>query len=546
MTQPERGPGSRTTWDTHTMKGLLFAGLVALAAACGNAPMEPSAAAKPRVAAAGAVTLTPATIASIVGDKDTVVGTASCLLAWRNLDSTKIKVLSTFKGPGQTKANSAVVQSLATGTAGLRGGCNGAADTTTFTITNNPPPDTVGVQAAQADALVETFSVQLHLGQGGIYDSYSTIIKPRLQELGIRHVRERMFGDSTTIQQHRDLGAAGIRLTAGCWPQGTVYTDASHCIARANAIGSAAIDAFDGWNEVNGQGVANWEDAWVTWQQEMFDTYNADPTWNNRPILANSFTSVSATNSFFSLKGNQSSRVDAGNMHNYPGGNSTPEGTVEDSWINANNQLVSPKPLWTTEMGYHTCTGAVGNASACGGIGVSELAQAKYTGREYLEQFRRGVVRTNIYELMDEGTVCGVNGTDREDCWGLVRNDNTVKPAFTTVKSIIALLADPGATFAAGKLNYTLSGTNASTRSVLLQKRDGRFYLVIWQALKVYNETTETDITNAAQAVTLTLPNSRPWKVYKPTTNGTTATSTGTGTSVSLSVPDHVMIVEIG
>ena len=514
--------------------------------ACGS-PTDPQEPVLRRVGAAAVdttLTLAPATVASLVNDVDTVIATVkingttcgTCLVAWRNLDSTRLSITKTYNPPGQSKANAAVVKSLAVGTAGIRAGFKGKADTTTWTITTpQPPPDTTGVQAAQADSFVGSISVQLHLGQGGIYDQFTTIVKPRLLELGVRHIRERMFNDAGTQAQQQDLAANGIKMTAGCWPISNNTSNASHCLSYANAYGTGVIDAFDGWNEVDGQGgLSDWKTSWVNWQQTMYSTYKGDATWNSLPVLANSITSTASTTDLFNTKGNQSSRVDGGNMHDYPGGGNTPEGGVEDSWVNINTSLVTPKPLWTTETGYHTCP------LCTNGVGVSELAQAKYTGRIYFEFWRRGRVRTNLYELIDEGT----STTDREDHWGLVRFDNTVKPSFTTVKSIIALLGDAGASFAPGKLNYTLSGTNSATRTVLLQKRNGVFYLVIWQALNVYNPSTETDITNAALPVTLTLPNSRPWKTYKPRL-GTAVQTSGTGTSVSLSVPDEILVVEV-
>jgi hypothetical protein len=447
------------------MKRFLGLCLVLLLACQGADSLAPAERRVGTLATDTVLTFTPVTVAALVNDLDSVIGKVTingstcggCAIAFRNLDSTRLQIVSTFKPTGQTKLNGLVVKSLAVGTPGIRAGYMGRADTTVWTITTAPP---VGVQAAWSDDFVNSFSVQLHLGQGGIYDQFTTIVKPRLLELGVRHIRERMFNDAGTQAQQQDLAANGIQMTAGCWPINGNTADASHCLAYANAYGTGVIDALDGWNEVDGQGLADWKTSWVAWQQTMFDAYNADPTWQNRPVLANSITSTASTTDLFTTKGNQSSRIDAGNMHDYPGGGNTPEGGVEDSWVNANTSLAQPKPLWTTETGYHTCTGAVGNSGACGGIGVSELAQAKYTGRIYAEFWRRGRVRTNLYELLDEGTTCGSAGTSREDCWGLVRFDGSVKPSFTTVKSLIALLADPGTVFAAGKLDYTLTGSH--------------------------------------------------------------------------------------
>lgn len=523
------------------MKRICGLFLVFLLACQGTDSLAPAASQVGALVTDTVLTFTPATVAALVNDLDSVTGKVtingatcgSCAIAFRNLDSTRLQIVSTFKPTGQTKFNGLVVKSLAVGTPGIRAGYMGRADTTVWTITVPPP---VGVQAAQADSLVQSASVQLHLGQGGIYDQFTTIVKPRLLELGIRHIRERMFNDAGTQAQQQDLAANGIQMTAGCWPLNGVYTDASHCLAYANAYGPGVIDAFDGWNEVDLK-LTSWETPWVQWQTAMWNAYGADPTWQSRPVLASSLAAAPAAIDLFNAQGNQSARVDKGNMHPYPGGNAIPS-TVNNSFIPNWNTLVGPKRLWVTETGYHTCIPNCPN-----GTGVSELAQAKYTGRIYFEYWNAGIERTNIYELMDEGPANDMS--TREDHWGLVRFDNTVKPSFTTVKSIIALLADPGVSFAAGKLDYHLTNALTTTHTTLLQKRDGRFFLVIWQDLKTYDPNAEVDITNANDALTLTLPSSKPWKTYKPRL-GTAVQTSGTGTSVALSVPDEVLIVEVG
>ena len=511
-----------------------------LAACTGGGPTEPNELLAKRRAAASAdtvLTMTPATVASLVNETDTVIGKVTingatcgnCAIAFRNLDSTKIKILSTFNPSGQSKPNGLVVKSLAAGTTGIRGGFKGKADTTAFTITAAPPPpDTVGVQAAQADALVETISVQTHIGYGGgVYDTKWTTVQAKLQELGVRHIREKMFADSQTVQRTRGLAPA-IKLTAGCFPRGSDLSNASHCVGMANAYGTQTIDAFDAWNEVDNQ--AGFPSNWTSWQTTLWNTYQGNGTWASRPVLGNSLASAASADQVGSHPG----ILTHGNLHSYPyQGNGLPS-NVTTSWVPQYNKIDGGKPDFVTETGYHTCP-------ACNGIGVSELAQAKYTGRIFMEYWNAGIVRTNIYELMDEGT----STTDREDHWGLVRFDGTSKPSFTMVKNLIALLSDPGAPFTAGKLDYTLTNKDATTHTALFQKRNGHFYLAIWQEKLVYAPNTETDITNADDVVTLTLPSSMPWKTYKPL-NGTSVVSSGTGSSVTLNVPDHVLIVEIG
>lgn len=382
--------------------------------------------------------------------------------------------------------------------------------------------------AANADRFVETIAVQTHLGHRGIYQTgWSSIVRPRLLELGVRHVRERMYQSPGVQSRMRELASQGVTLMAGCWPRSTNYSDARHCVALANEYGPGTIDAFDGWNEVDNKG-SNWPAKWVSWQKALWETYKAHTTWKTRPVYANSLARASSTENL----GNRSEILDYGNMHSYPAGD-VPS-MVSQSWIPKWSKVAAPKPLVVTETGYHNCL-------ACPTNGVSQTAQAKYLGRLVFEFFNRGVVRTSIYQLMDEGT----STTDREDNWGLVKYNGTVKPSFTTLKGIITLLSDQGPNFDPGRLEFELSGALATTHRTLLQKRDGRFYLALWQEVKSWDIRAKRDLNPADDTVTLTLARAASSiKVFRPRT-GTVPVQTGRGSSITLSVPDEVILVEI-
>jgi hypothetical protein len=469
------------------------------------------------------LTLTPASASLLAGGTQQFAATG--LLS----DGTTEPVSASFTAQGGTIDGSGLY--TAGGTAGsyrVIATAGGLADTATVTIS---VPSGSGEPAALADAFINTMSVQTHLGYtGGVYDTkWSTIIRPRLLELGIRHIRERMFTTSMVIQRTQDLAANGITLTAGCWPKNGVMTDASHCIAMANAYGTQTIDAFDGWNEVDNTGTG-WATNWVKWQATMYDAYKADATWRTRPVLANSLAAASSADAV----GYQPSDLQWGNMHSYPAGGLP--SNVSNSWIPQWRKIVGTKPLAVTETGYHNCP-------TCFGNGVSERASGKYYSRLWFEYFNRGIVRTNAYELIDQG----VSTSDREMNWGLLRNDGTPKPQFTATKNLIALLRDDrGGSCSPGSLDYTLSGDlTTQVHHTLLQKCDGRFYLALWQEVSVWNTSSKSDVSNADRALTLTL--ARPASainVYRPV-SGTGKVASGAGASISLRVPDEVMLVEI-
>ena len=81
---------------------------------------------------------------------------------------------------------------------------------------------------------------------------------------------------------------------------------------------------------------------------------------------------------------------------------------------------------------------------------------------------------------------------------------------------MISLLGDPGADFTLGSLDYSLAAAgiavvddqNFKTGEIhhtLLQKRDGTFYLILWNEIVSYDNAAERDINVSEQTVTLKL-----------------------------------------
>lgn len=59
--------------------------------------------------------------------------------------------------------------------------------------------------------------------------------------------------------------------------------------------------------------------------------------------------------------------------------------------------------------------------------------------------------------------------------------------------------------FTLGQLDYTLTGMPSTGKRILLQKRSGTFYLMLWDRISSWNSTTKADIVNTPTPVTLTL-----------------------------------------
>lgn len=73
------------------------------------------------------------------------------------------------------------------------------------------------VQAKKADSVVDSISVNLHLGyDGSPYDAKFSLLKTRLQEMGIRHYRDGLENPAYkqwVKNRHNEVGRLGIRGT---------------------------------------------------------------------------------------------------------------------------------------------------------------------------------------------------------------------------------------------------------------------------------------------------------------------------------------------
>src|SRR5262249_24611705 len=123
----------------------------------------------------------------------------------------------------------------------------------------------------------------------------------------------------------------------------------------------------------------------------------------------------------------------------------------------------------------------------------------RYVPRIFLEQWLRGIKRTYLYELVDLGAGQSDNG------YGLLHSNFTPKPAYNALKNMLGLLTDKGPSFQVGGLDYKLSGGNPDVQHLLLQKRDGRFFLVLWVEEPCYDMNTKKALPISTANVTITL-----------------------------------------
>ena len=348
------------------------------------------------------------------------------------------------------------------------------------------------VRATSADAFVDSIGVNIHLHYNDtIYGDFAKV-KRALAEVGVRHVRDGLV-DSTWqpyFDRVNELAAAGIRFTF------ITGLKLDRLVPVAEKM-KGAIEAFEGPNEVN---LNKWtvENA-RNYQRDLWQTVKAS-SFSKTPVVALSVTDFKWAKEL----GDISAWCDFGNVHPYPGGWEPENGA---GWMRADLKSGietarangGAKPILITETGYQNAM-----EGKHGHIAVSEAAAGIYLPRLFLHTYRSGIVRTFWYEFLNSRK----SATDPEGNFGLFKNDGvTIKPAGRALRQMIALLADKGAEFTPGALDFSLSDPKA--QSVLLQKRNGEFWLALWlksclwDGSRPYGQKQEVDPKDSECTVTL-------------------------------------------
>jgi hypothetical protein len=452
------------------------------------------------------------------------------------------------------------------------------------------------VLAKSADAFVDSIGVNTHLGYTDTqyYSNYNTV-KQKLVALGVRHIRDGGSSDDMIFKM-KDLAAQGIKTNYVESPVSGVRPNSSYWVnpPAANKPGYNIVDFVKqvGTNVIESVEILNEIDLtynnyywhagdtakvnndpnsplyWVNYVRSVTqDTWSAlknNPATSNVNVIGPSLGMTYDYNNKSPL-GDLSGSVDQGNFHPYPGGGNPfsypfsydtlskyywygnfPSVNI-DEYRYAFDVYAPPfgsKPMVATETGYNTSKS--GNA-------ISERIHGKYMPRLFLEYFRKGIARTFSYEFVDEWNDLG----NPEANFGLLRNDLTPKPAYTALKNLIGVLQDPGSSFTLGSLDYTLNvtpppGYNLTqyVHNLLLQKRDGTFYLVLWHEISDadISSTPVREVQPPAMPTTVTL-NTRisSAQVYSLDDSGnmSSAAATINNNTISLNVTDKAMIVKL-
>ncbi len=397
--------------------------------------------------------------------------------------------------------------------------------------------------ARSAKDFVASVGVNTHLGYADtVYWRNWTMIRDRLRELGASHLRDGTFAahystGPTVAARYRETGM-GLNLLTGLEQAPSGPGGSGEGLdTRLSWIKSQNLTprvvGIEGSNE-------SWNDATVirNLQCDTFRRVKNDPALSAKPVIGPSGGAPFSGTVWYDRIGDLSACLDKGNLHSYPGAQAPHTHQNQDLSVAMGwgRRTYGQKPYWATETGYWN---TLSDAN-----GVSERAAGVYVPRATMEYFRRGIERTQLYELIDLNTA----SSQVIDRYGLLRSDGTRKPAFTALANTLAILKDTSP--ASGSLGFGIVCTancHSPIRHVVLRHSTGAYFLAMWSQSKIWDAATRKDTPKTAQSVRLSL-HQAPVKVetFDPTA-GTTPRSTVTSGAkiVSTVAPDTVRLIKI-
>lgn len=405
------------------------------------------------------------------------------------------------------------------------------------------------VKATMSNMAADAVGVNTHLNFKWTlyYSNYEDIVKPRLIELGVKHIRDH-FGDEKAESRYAELAHKyGIRLLLINNDEGTDLIDVKNEVKRLNGLNPAkpVVELIEPANERDN----GWKKDWVklcTYLTDYKQIFKGDKSTASIPLLGPSFADTKNSAVDFSKAcHNVFDKMNAANLHAYSG--LYPESSFAGGWgisfdnaIERYKAISAVKPIIESESGYKMAEGIDGHPA------VSQRTAAKYSPRLVLERLRAGATRVYFYQLINA----------LED-FGMLNDDGTPRLQYTSIKNFISLMKDEGAAFNTGTLGYALKGNTKNIHQMLFQKRDGKYMLLLWQGINGSDKGTAdkdyVDVENSEAEINLSLAHkASSIKIYRPSFN---QLPDGNGvnpviavknkTTIDLSVPDHLLIVEI-
>jgi hypothetical protein len=405
--------------------------------------------------------------------------------------------------------------------------------------------------------LVDSVGVNVHLDYADtVYNDFDGKVLPALRYLGVRHVRSGIEDGECTAERQLSLAKSGIGVT-GIVPY---VSDSMSTLIGCIRKQSEGLEAIEGPNETDEfeqfeyQG-KRFPDGTIAFMRDFYPAMKSDEELRSIPVYQttlafpeNEVEGSTRATSRAGLLGDLAAYADFGNSHNYFAHGNPPGEIIPVDHLPSVGEITPGKPFVSTEGGY--CMGESDGYKGGWDDGLSapfdEAVPARYLSRYVLEMFRNGYSRSFLYELFDID----------DPQWGLFRNDGSPRPAADAIRAMFSLLGEGKwdatarewqvTAFTPKALSYDLSSAPTSVHSVLTQKSDGRFYLVVWNEVNSWDpekgQPLDVDAVPAKLTVKMDVQSIR---TYVPTDSGTQVKSESKESTIDLDVLDRPVIVEI-
>jgi hypothetical protein len=395
-------------------------------------------------------------------------------------------------------------------------------------------------RAMPADAFIQTLAVVTHVNYtDGAYANVRNVADD-LAWLGIHHVRDYSPGSSAPFSRYLYLAQRGVKFN---FLMGSNIAESIERAAELNASVPGSVAAIEGFNEIDNFPVSyhglKGTAAGLAAQREIYARVRGTPELAGVAVYDLTGYDLKSVET-------RADSADYANQHCYPqNGNQPTYNANGGSWMPSaiNSVKKFQLPVVITEFGYFSMPQAGWYM-----IGVDEPTQAKGVLNGYMDAAAAGVKRTYVYELLDEKP--DPQNKNGEMHFGLFRNDNSPKQVAYAIRNLTSILnastTRRASGAAAGTLAYTLSDMPVSGNSMLLQKKDGRFVLALWNETSIWNRATGAPITSPPASVKLDLgAKTSRVDLYDPLVSATPLASHRDMRQLTVNVPDHVILLEV-
>lgn len=416
---------------------------------------------------------------------------------------------------------------------------------TVMLLTVSAEADTV--PALRAYDFHHSIAINTHFNYNAsaYYDNYGEV-KSLLLELDIRHIRDQIASYDAARALIRDLGDNGIEsclIVTSKNSDGTLKLsgiDNQLSIIKNYGLLSS-LDGIMSANEydLNHPSVeTDWAGTQRDYHIELWEQVSTDSAFNGIPLVG---PGLAHGNSVDNL-GDLSDYADVGDCHTYHNSNGgvCPEDPANNHFINYLNNAPGTygnKPLWISEVGYNDYDDTM-NTYATYDV------QARYLTRSLAYNYRMGIDRTYLYELVGGFGIVRQAGSD--DSFTVSKK---VKP-FNAVKGLIAKIRDTASgasTFTPESVNVEYTDKWSSTYDLLLQKKDGTYMLLLWRGVESIPDGTD----RPSNMITVKLPDRqmKTAKLYYMDENNNylysqVSPTITNGNQVRIGISDKVSILE--